>query len=297
MLTFSRAAFVCAMASGIAAPAAAQSEAALKSYFEGRHVMVRLDMPGTSDGVNVFADEKRPLDFGAYRDDLKKYGAAIHAGQSAMVTLVKVKKDLIEFQLDGGGYGTFGDDTSTTVYIPPVEKSARERELEQRIREEDDRDRRRHLEQELDEVRDARERENRRIATERDRAEALKVERLAERRLAGGSRFNIRYQDRVPAGMQPDDVMAALAEYVEFAGPDRSAPPDSDQPSAPFQLPQLRKGMTRGDVERMLGRPAETSQHASGDVTVTTLVFVAGDDRVTADFVEEVLVRFAITSK
>ena len=297
MLTFSRAAFVCAMASGIAAPAAAQSEAALKSYFEGRHVMVRLDMPGTSDGVNVFADGKRPLDFGAYRDDLKKYGTAIHAGQPAMVTLVKVKKDLVEFQLDGGGYGTFGDDTSTTVYMPFVEKSARERELEQRIREEDDRDRRRRLERELDELRDARERENRHIATERDRAEALKIERLAERRLAGGSRFNIRYQDHVPAGMRPDDVMAALAEYVDFPESDRGAPPDSDQPSAPVQLPQLRKGMTRGDVERMLGRPAETSRHASGDVTVTTLVFAVGDDRVIADFVEEVLVRFAITSK
>jgi hypothetical protein len=297
MLMFSRAAFVCVMAGGIAAPAAAQSEAALKSYFEGQHVLVRLDMPGTSDGVNVFADGKRPLDFGAYRDDLKKYGTAIHAGQPAMVTLVKVKKDLVEFQLDGGGYGTFGDDTSTTVYMPFVEKSARERELEQRIREEDDRDRRRRLERELDELRDARERENRHIATERDRAEALKIERLAERRLAGGSRFNIRYQDHVPAGMRPDDVMAALAEYVDFPESDRGAPPDSDQPSAPVQLPQLRKGMTRGDVERMLGRPAETSRHASGDVTVTTLVFAVGDDRVIADFVEEVLVRFAITSK
>ena len=297
MLMFSRAAFVCVMAGGIAAPAAAQSEAALKSYFEGQHVLVRLDMPGTSDGVNVFADGKRPLDFGAYRDDLKKYGTAIHAGQPAMVTLVKVKKDLVEFQLDGGGYGTFGDDTSTTVYMPFVEKSARERELEQRIREEDDRDRRRRLERELDELRDARERENRHIATERDRAEALKIERLAERRLAGGSRFNIRYQDHVPAGMRPDDVMAALAEYVDFPESDRGAPPDGDQPSAPVQLPQLRKGMTRGDVERMLGRPAETSRHASGDVTVTTLVFAVGDDRVIADFVEEVLVRFAITSK
>ena len=297
MLTFSRAALVCAMAGGMAAPAAAQNEAALKSYFEGRHVMVRFDMPGTSDGVNVFADGKRPLDFGAYREDLTKYGTAIHAGQPAMVTLVKVKKDLIEFQLDGGGYGTFGDDTSTSVYMPLVEKSARERELEQRIREEDDRDRRRRLESELDELRETRERENRRIATERDRDEALKIERLAERRLAGGSRSNLRYQDHVPAGMRPDDVMAALAEYVDFQMVDRSAPPDADRPSVPSQLPQLRKGMTRGDVERMLGRPAEASQHATGDVAVTTLVFLVGDDRVTADFVEEVLVRFAITSK
>jgi hypothetical protein len=297
MLTYLRAALLCAIAVCFARPAAAQNEAALKSYFEGRRVTVRIDMPGTSDGVNVFADGKRPLDFGAYKDDLKKYGAAIRTGQSSMVTLVKVKKDLIEFQLDGGGYGTFGDDTSTTVYMPNVEKSARERELEQRVREEEDRDRRRRLEQELDELRDARERENRRIAMERDRAEALKAERLAERRLAGGSRFNIRYQDHVPAGTRPDDVLAALTEYVDFQVTDHAVSTDNDRPSTPFQLPQLRKGMTRGDVEQMLGRPAETSQHTSGDVAVTTLVFVVGDDRVSADFVEEVLVRFAITSK
>ena len=38
-----------------------------------------------------------------------------------MVTLVKVKKDIIEFQLDGGGFGTFGDNTSTSSNIPLVE--------------------------------------------------------------------------------------------------------------------------------------------------------------------------------
>ncbi len=33
----------------LAAPAAAQSEAALKSYFEGRRVTLRMDMPGDAD--------------------------------------------------------------------------------------------------------------------------------------------------------------------------------------------------------------------------------------------------------
>ena len=30
---------------------------------------------------------------------------------------------MIEFQLDGGGFGTFGDDTTTTVSAKPLEKS------------------------------------------------------------------------------------------------------------------------------------------------------------------------------
>jgi hypothetical protein len=279
-----------------AAPVAAQDEAALKSYFEGHPVTIRIDMPGTSDGVDVRADAKRALDFDEYRDHLKRYGTAIHAGDSAMVTLVKVKKDLIEFQLDGGGYGTFGDDTSTSVYMPLVEKSEREKELERRIRDESDRDRRRDLQRELDELRERRERENRRIEIEKERAEAQKAALLAERRLHGGSRFNIRYADRVPAGMRPDDVMAALAEYVDFRMP--SMHPTMLPPAAPTDaLAQLRKGMTRADAERLFGDPAQSSERTAGDVTVTTLVFLTPTQRVTADFVEDLLVRYSIESK
>ena len=42
----------------VAAPAAAQNEAALKSYFEGKRVTVRMDMPGDADGVDVHADAR-----------------------------------------------------------------------------------------------------------------------------------------------------------------------------------------------------------------------------------------------
>ena len=67
-----------------------------------------------------------------------------------IVTLVKVKKDLIEFQLAGGGFGTFGDDTSTSVSIPDARKTEREKDLEKRIDDESDRNRRRSLQRELD---------------------------------------------------------------------------------------------------------------------------------------------------
>ena len=279
----------------LAAPAAAQNEAALREYFEGKRVTPRMDMPGTSDGVDVHADARRAIDYAKYRDDLKRYGTAIRAGDTIVVTLVKVKKDLIEFQLGGGGFGTFGDDTSTSANIPLVEKSEREKNLEKRVRDEDDRDRRRQLQRELDDLRDRRERENRRIMAERERVEELKRERIAEERLRGGSRFNLRYEDRVPAGMRPEDMMAALAEYVDFGG--RTDARTEVAPPPTGDITMVRKGLLRGEAERAFGKPVSSSERREGGIVITTLVFDVGDQRVSAEFVEDVLVRYTITSK
>ena len=287
-------------------PALAQTEPILKSFFEGRRVTVKIDMPGTSDGVDVQADAREAIAFPKYRDTLKRYGTAIHAGDRVTVTVVKVKKDLIEFQLGGGGYGTFGDDTSTSVSMRDAEKTEREKELERLVKDEDDRDRRRRLERELDDLRERRERENRRIAIARERAEDEKKAQLAERRLRGGSRFNLRYDDRLPEGFRPDDLMAALGDYVDFgslslrgtAGDDAPVVVLRDEaplPAGDVALP--RKGMLRADAERLYGRPSETSERREGALSVTTLVFVAGDQQIRADFVDDVLVRYSVTSK
>jgi hypothetical protein len=298
-----RAALAGALSIALAAPAAAQSEAALKTFFEGRRVTVKIDMPGTSDGVDVRADARQAIESARYRDNLKRYGTAIRSGDSITVTLVKVKKDLIEFQLGGGGYGTFGDDTSTTVYIPDAPKTEREKQLEKRVREEDDRSVRRKLEAELEELKDRRERENRRIAAERERQSEAKAERIAERRLRGGSRFNLRYDDAVPAGVRPQDVMAALADYVDFGSlasfSMRQTSREDDVSAVPSggDITLLRKGMTRADAERAFGPPTESSERRDGGLLVRTLVFAAGDQRISADFVEDVLVRYTITSR
>src|SRR5215831_409160 len=171
----------------LASPAVAQDEAALKAAFEGRRVTLKIDMPGTSDGVDVRPEAQHGINYASYGNKLKTYGTAIHLGDSATVTLVKVKKDLIEFQLAGGGFGTFGDDTSTTVYMPLREKSQREKDLEKMIRDETDRERRHRYERELDDLRDRRESENRRIEIEKERAEEAKREKVANERLHGGS--------------------------------------------------------------------------------------------------------------
>ena len=281
-----------------AAPAAAQNEQALRAYFEGKRVTLKIDMPGTSDGVDLRVDSGRPIDFREHGQRLKQYGTAIAAGDASTVTLVKLKKDLIEFQLGGGGFGTFGDDTSTSVNIKDVEKSSREKDLEKEIKDETDTRRKRELERERDNLRDRRERENRRIEAERVRAEELKRERIAYQRLKGGSRFNLRYAGNVPSGIRPEEVMEALAEYVEFAPAASTAAAPVETPSPRFTGDvSLRKGMLRSDVERALGRPQEVNDRREGSLLVTDVVFVSGDQRITAQFVEDVLIRYTITSK
>src|SRR5258706_4010198 len=274
-----RAAIAAALCVAASTPAAAQNEAALKSFFEGKRVTVKIDMPGSSDGVDVQGDARQAIDYPRYRDSLKRYGTAIRSGDSITITLVKVKKDLIEFQLGGGGYGTFGDDTSTSVYLADATKTERERQLEKLVKDEPDHDRRRRPDRELDDLRDRRERENRRIAVERERLSEAKAERIAERRLRGGSRFNLRYDDPVPAGIRAEDMVAALNDYVDFGSLAPAAPratrDETPPPSGDITL--LRKGMTRAEAERAFGRPAETSERRDGGLVITTLVFVVAD--------------------
>jgi hypothetical protein len=284
-------------------PATAQDEDALRSFFEGRHVTLKIDMPGTSDGVDVRADAERAIDYRRYGDRLKTYGTSIRSGEPSVVTLMKLKKDVIELQLGGGGFGTFGDDTSTSVSIPRVEESRREKDLERRIKDESDSDRKREMRRELENLRDRRERENRRLDVQRERAEEIKRERVAERRLAGGSRFNLRYEGRVPPGIRPEDVMAALADYVDFSpGSEDRFLPDIDDPkvvplSRTANEPAVRKGMLRSEAERVLGTPNEVSERREGNLSIVTLTFVSGAQRITAQFVEDVLVRYTIASK
>jgi hypothetical protein len=55
--------------------------------------------------------------------------------------------------------------------------------------------------------------------------------------------------------------------------------------------------MLREEAERAFGQPVERSEKREGGEMVTTLIFDLGDQRLTAAFVEGVLVRYTISSK
>lgn len=300
---------VAALCATLVAPHAyAQSEAALKDFFEGKTVIVKIDMPATQMGIDVFADARRPINFEEYSSRVKANGIALKDGDSVIITKIRVKEKLIEFHLGGGGYGTFGDDTSTSVYVPSEPKSKREKDLEKEIKNEPDAGRKRRLQTELDDLKRAREREDRRNQAAATEAAEEKRQRVAEQRLHGGSRFNIRYQNGVPPGVTPGGIMAALAEYVEFPFTDRVTRPgksDAAVPAAAAAPPAaaasspgtLRKGMTWQQAQEALGAPEKTSDRMEGKLKVTTAIFTRDDQRIEAEFVEGVLIRYSISSK
>lgn len=57
----------------------------------------------------------------------------------------------------------------------------------------------------------------------------------------------------------------------------------------------LKKGLTSGEVLRLLGEPANISERNDGDQVLTTYVFLRGEQRVlVADFVGDALVSYRI---
>ena len=296
MLTTHRAILCAGLFTLCAAPALAQSEAQLRDFFEGKPVRVKIDMPATQEGIDVYPDARRPVDMTQYSQRLKSYGVAVHNGESVMVTRVRVKDKLIEFQLAGGGYGTFGDDTSGSVYVPTVPKTQREKDLEKSIKEEKDARRKRDMQHELDDLRARREREDARNRANAATAAEVKKDRIATDRLHSGSRFNIRYQEGVPPGLDGGGVMRALEQYVEFPfATDRPRAREEMRPV--FNPGSLRKGMLVADVEAVLGRPEKSVPRREGTLSVTSNSYASGDQVITAEFVEGVLVKYSISSR
>lgn len=73
------------------------------------------------------------------------------------------------------------------------------------------------MREELDYLRRERERENSRNRAEAATAEELGKHRIQEKRLQGGSRFNIRFDRKISyQDLTPEAVMEALSEYVDF---------------------------------------------------------------------------------
>jgi hypothetical protein len=290
-----------------ATPLVAQSETVLKEYFEGGTVAPKLAMPGTEDGIDVYPGSPRPLDYSKYASRLKKFGTAIKAGEPVTITKIRLKSKHIEFQLGGGGYGTFGDETSSNVGTAAAPKTKREQNLEADLKRETDPAKKRAMREELDDLQADRERENARNRSAVAEAQEHRKQNIRQMRLEGGSRFNLRYQDQVSsAALTPQSVMAALAQYVDFGQfraaepePATSVPGATSQPAS--NLPRgpgsLHKGMLLQDVDALLGPPSSSSERKEGSLKVVERVYSTPNGRVTAWLVEGVLIRYTMTSE
>ena len=295
-----------------AAPVHAQTEWDLKQAFEGKFVIVKMDMPATQRGVDLYPDRQPSVDFSQYSARVREFGVALKPGDRIMVTTVRVKKKNIEFQLGGGGYGVFGDDTGY-VYVPEESKSRREKDLEKWIKDERDYERRRRMQRELDDLRRDRERENRRARSESRELTAQKESEIASKRLDAGSRFNLwfdeyRLASRVPT---PREMRLMLSQFVDFEDgpggrPDLRTDLRTDaRPMAPPPAPrgdlsrvhELRRGMSMTDVHDMLGDPTRNKAGKQGELTTITEWYEDGDRVTEVVYVGNVIVRFSTASK
>jgi hypothetical protein len=55
--------------------------------------------------------------------------------------------------------------------------------------------------------------------------------------------------------------------------------------------------MTVGELDASLGQPLQTAERAEGSLRVITRTYRLGDGRLTAEFVEDVLFRYSVTSE
>jgi hypothetical protein len=295
--------------SGFAAQASGQS--ALQSYFVGKQVTLQIDMPGTAKGVDLRQDRDDPMDWKQYSSRLKEFGPAIRSGDRSTITTLLVKKNLIEFQLDGGGFGTFWDDDSTTVTPYHVDKSSYEKQLERDIRDTSDPQRKRELQRQLDYVRRQREREQRTDDRAAQIASQMKTQQVTDKRLRGGSRFNLRWNGSIPQDqLTPDALMKMLGAYIDFGDLQQqkailqatatNPPAPSAPPAGAVSTPmtQLKRGMQIGEVSQLMGLGRQLSQSTSEEGLKTQIFeYLPNDYRVQVTYVDGVVVRYSIESR
>lgn len=301
--------------------AQAQNEAALRAAFEGKTVTVKVDMPATSKGIDVYPQESMPVNWREMAERMKQYGTAIKPGQQYMITKVVVKKDShIEFQLGGGGYGTFGDymNSSSSVSATEERESAEERQLKEQIKQAQGPTRRKQLEKELANKRSERERENSKAKAEAAQANEAREANLRTKRAESGSRFNIRYKQGIPPyALTPQGVAEALAPYAEITGMPVAAAAGAATPGAAgapvpanalapagrsaapagtaATVASLKKGLSIAEVEALLGPAASANEVTEGTMTVMKRSYSVDGKKISTSFVGGVLIDFSIT--
>lgn len=294
-----------------AAPAPGPQDEATLRQLEGTRVTVLMDMPATKEGINYYPQRGEKIDYREYGDRIKKFGIAIDANTEATITEIKIKGKHIEFQLDGGGYGTFGDFQPSSPSVPYPRKTRREEDLEEDLRNEDNPDEKRRIQRDLDYYRDQRERDY-----QRDRRQAADqydrdMQRVAAARLRAGSRINVRFDRNVPSQAKTTGgLQATLSELIRFGTDVESTVQYEGKKTLPSEpgtgstvgnikawRPPVRKGMSQFDVKQRLGPAVACTENASGSLTSVVCSYDLDDATAEITFVNNALVSYVIESR
>lgn len=287
-------------------PAFAQSEQALRSALVGREVVVKVDMPATEKGFDLRFERAIPLDPKEQSDRMRTY-KSIAAGERVPITFIKVKGDLIEFHLAGGGAWSSAT-KSVSINLPTKE----ENEVEAEIKVEKDTEKKRRLERELSRMQRERARDHEREQREVEEWNVKAIEIDRERVLHAGSRFNLRFKKRVPAdALTADGIQRYLDPWVDFSAkalvgapiPTSRSPKNAlagtSTATAVKPTNGWRKGALRRDLEDTYGaaRAERSCRGDFGGFDCKIVTLADGSEEVEATFVEGVLISYSSRRK
>jgi len=211
-----------------APPARAQVADVLRNTLEGRTVVVKIDMPATNLGVDVWPDREPPVDAAELARRKAEDGIAIPQGASYTVSKIDVSPKQIELLLGWGG--------------APLDK-----------------------EQQLPDM---------------------------------GSRLKIHYEDGVPSeALTQQGFASVVAAFLDLSTPMRTGlgeAGDADPGAVDAALGSLRPGLTRAEVEALLGRPFETLRRQEGGRPVSALSFRTPSATLQAVFEGNRLLRWSL---
>jgi len=271
------------------------SEGDLVRAFVGRPVLVLMDLPATTSGLDFYPRRGETFDATELQQRLIRSGVGIRRHDVMVVTKIKVKKKHIEFQLGAGGASQLPSRPSS--YVP---ESKLEKELEDQLKEARSESEEKRLKTRLAEVRDRREREQRRreARAEEEYQRALSERSPEEWALLAGSRINVRFDDRVPqAVLSPEGFTRALNGVVDFNPPPEAvaARGEDEAPLESSALP-VHKGQSRDDVDDRLGPPDDCARGVQGGLKIDKCTYDLDEATLEASFAGGVLVHYVITS-
>ena len=195
----------------------------LQKDITGAVVLIKLDMPATSHGLEVWPDRADPIAEKEYLERIKR-GIALHAGETSWVSEVRVGPKSLDILLGGGGYNYIMDaGASAAAGHGIAEKSQEQLQLETDIMGAATGTDHTGMESLNELSRRRNELERKRLAGTQEEGAAPIVAR--SRADLAGSRFTIRFEGKLP----PEDITVAyirqtLAEYLDFFTAPASTP-------------------------------------------------------------------------
>jgi hypothetical protein len=97
----------------------AQSQADLERFFQGQTVTLRIDLPATREGVNIYPERAQSFNYQEYEKRIQRHGALVRGYEVVTISGVSVKGECIEVMVTG--YSTPQDVARFNIHFNRIE--------------------------------------------------------------------------------------------------------------------------------------------------------------------------------